>query len=94
MIFMVGKWKYIKTSIALLLVSIPAPACAQSCPICITAVEASKATFIAGLRSGILILIFPPLLICLSLAFTVYRRDQAFSDLEKDTQANDLQKFS
>jgi hypothetical protein len=51
---------------------------AQSCSLCYTQAAASTARFIQALRSGILILMVPPML--MSIAFTVvaYRRRNEF----------------
>jgi hypothetical protein len=61
---------------------------AQSCPLCINSVAASKPSFIAGLRHGILILLFPPLAICLSIGMMSYQRRNQFN--EDDPGVNDL----
>jgi hypothetical protein len=65
-----------------------AAAFAQSCPLCINNVAASKPSFIAGLRHGILILLFPPLAICLSIGMMSYQRRNQFN--EDDPGVNDL----
>jgi len=53
---------------------------AQSCPLCVNNVAASKPEFIIGLRHGILILLFPPLAICLSIGWMTYRRRNLYND--------------
>ena len=57
-----------------------ASAVAQSCPLCVNNVAASKPEFIIGLRHGILILLFPPLAICLSIGWMTYRRRNLYND--------------
>jgi hypothetical protein len=59
---------------------------AQLCPLCVNNVAASKPSFIAGLRHGILILMFPPLAICLSIGWMTYRRRNRFN--ENDPEVN------
>jgi hypothetical protein len=61
---------------------------AQSCPLCINNVAASKPSFIAGLRHGILILLFPPLAICLSFGMMMYQRRDRYN--EDEPGVNDL----
>ena len=71
----------------LVIVALGASASAQSCPICITIAEAAKTTFIEGLRSGILILLFPPLMICLGFVLLVYKRRNSF---DKNAEGENL----
>lgn len=47
---------------------------AQSCPLCYQAAAASPHRFIQALRSGILILIFPPVLIFTGISVMAYRK--------------------
>jgi hypothetical protein len=61
------------------LVSLKVPAFAQSCALCYNNVAASKPTFIAGLRHGILILLFPPLAICLSIGLISYKKRNRYN---------------
>ena len=51
---------------------------AQSCPICITAVEASKGSFIEAMRQGILLLVVPPLTLFALIGVAAYRRRNRF----------------
>jgi len=59
---------------------------AQACPLCINNVAASKPEFISGLRHGILILLFPPLAICLSIGMMTYRRRNHYNDQSGEEQ--------
>lgn len=52
---------------------------AQACPLCVNNVAASKPSFITGLRHGILILLFPPLAICISIGLMTYRRRNQYN---------------
>jgi len=61
---------------------------AQLCPLCVNNVAASKPSFIAGLRHGILILLFPPLAICLSIGMMCYQRRNQYN--EDESGVNDL----
>lgn len=51
---------------------------AQNCALCYTQAAGSGSRMIAGLKSGILILIFPPMMICTGLMVTAYRRRNRF----------------
>jgi hypothetical protein len=61
---------------------------AQACPLCVNNVAASKPSFIAGLRHGILILLFPPLAICLSIGMMTYKRRHHYN--QNDSRADEL----
>jgi hypothetical protein len=56
----------------------PALAWGQGCPLCYTAAAAAKAGGIQALRSGILILMIPPMLIFATLSVVAIRRRNAF----------------
>ncbi len=60
------------------LLFVPLTLFAQSCSLCYTQAAASTARFIQALRSGILILMVPPM--CLSIAITLiaYKRRNQF----------------
>ena len=52
----------------------PTAAFSQSCALCYTQAASSGSRMIQALRSGILILIAPPTLVCVGLVFVCYRR--------------------
>jgi hypothetical protein len=56
----------------------PALAFAQSCALCYSQAAGSGARLIQALRSGILILVFPPMLICIGIAVMAYRKRNQF----------------
>jgi hypothetical protein len=58
----------------------PALAFAQSCALCYSQAAGSGARLIQALRSGILILVFPPMLICIGLAIMAYRKRNQFDE--------------
>lgn len=58
----------------------PALAFAQNCALCYSQAAGSGARLIQALRSGILILVFPPMLICIGLAFMAYRKRNQFNE--------------
>jgi hypothetical protein len=58
----------------------PALASAQSCALCYSQAAGSGSRLIQALRSGILILVFPPMLICIGLAVMAYRKRNQFHE--------------
>ncbi len=69
-------WGFL-TVIVLLL---PVGAWAQSCALCYTQAASATARFIAALRSGILILIIPPMLMSIGITVLAYRKRNQFKD--------------
>jgi hypothetical protein len=51
---------------------------AQSCPFCYTQAAASSSQFLHALRSGILILVIPPMLMSIGFGVMAYRRRNSF----------------
>ncbi|HEY1462104.1 MAG TPA: hypothetical protein VGF44_01645 [Terriglobales bacterium] len=63
---------------------------AQGCALCYTQAASASGRFIHALRSGIFVLVFPPLLISLGLATAAYRkRNQFQEDISEETNARD-----
>lgn len=58
----------------------PALTWAQSCALCYTQAAGSGARMIAALRSGILILVIPPMLICVGITWMAYKKRNQFND--------------
>jgi|SRR5580658_10034761 hypothetical protein len=58
----------------------PALTFAQSCALCYSQAAGSGSRLIQALRSGILILVFPPMLICVVLAVMTYRKRNRFNE--------------
>jgi hypothetical protein len=58
----------------------PALASAQSCALCYSQAAGSGSRLIQALRSGILILVFPPMLISIGLAIMAYRKRNHFNE--------------
>lgn len=65
-------------SIGFLMLLIAAPALAQSCPLCYTQAASSGARFIAALRSGILVLIVPPMFMSVGITWLAYHKRNQF----------------
>jgi hypothetical protein len=62
----------------LLLLLLATPLAAQNCALCYTQAAGSGSKLKQGLRTGILILIFPPMMICTGLIVTSYKRRNRF----------------
>jgi len=68
---------------------LPGLAWAQGCALCYTQAAGSGSRIIQALKSGILILIIPPMLICLGITWMAYKKRNDFN--EDDARAeNDL----
>jgi hypothetical protein len=72
-----------------LLAGLAVPAFSQSCPLCYTQAAASGARFIAALRSGIIVLIVPPMFMSVGITWLAYRKRNQFRQLKED----DVQQF-
>ncbi|MBZ5701648.1 MAG: hypothetical protein LAN84_07350 [Acidobacteriia bacterium] len=57
----------------------PALAFAQNCALCYTQAAGAGPRLIQALRSGILILVFPPMAICIAIAVAAYRKRNRFN---------------
>lgn len=64
---------------ALLILARPAALYAQSCAMCYQSAAASGSRSIHALKVGILILMFPPLLITAGVCFLAYRKRDQFN---------------
>ena len=58
---------------------VPSVAFAQNCALCYTQAAASS-RLIEALRSGILILVIPPMLICVGITVMAYRKRNQFNE--------------
>jgi hypothetical protein len=66
------------------------PAWGQSCALCYTQAALAGPRLVQALRSGILVLIFPPMVICIALTVMSYRKRNCFSCQDPDRSASDL----
>ncbi|MBZ5528807.1 MAG: hypothetical protein LAN71_13015 [Acidobacteriia bacterium] len=68
-------------SLALLgLLLAPAMAPAQNCALCYTQAAGAGERVIQALRSGILVLVFPPMAICIGITIAAYRKRNRFNE--------------
>lgn len=58
----------------------PAATWAQGCALCYTQAAGSGSRVIAALKSGILILVIPPMLICLGITWMAYKKRNQFNE--------------
>jgi ABC-type Fe3+ transport system permease subunit len=58
----------------------PVITCAQGCALCYTQAAGSGSRMIAALRSGILILAIPPMVICIGITWMAYKKRNQFND--------------
>ncbi|MBI4165306.1 MAG: hypothetical protein HY508_06175 [Acidobacteria bacterium] len=72
----VGKWLATGIAVALALV-VPVAAWAQGCAMCYTSASAAKKAGMEALRNGVLVLLFPPLLIFAAILWHTFHRRSA-----------------
>ena len=58
----------------------PSVAFAQNCALCYTQAAGAGARIVQALRSGIVILVLPPMLICVGLAVMTYKKRNTFNE--------------
>lgn len=61
-----------------LMVLAPLPAFSQNCALCYTQASSAGARFIEGLRSGIIVLIIPPMFMSVGITILAYRKRNQF----------------
>jgi hypothetical protein len=64
----------------LALFAMPSLVLAQNCALCYTQAAGAGARLIEALRSGILILVIPPMLICIGITVMAYRKRNQFNE--------------
>ena len=72
--------KPVLVGLAFLLLILPQNVCAQGCAMCYQSAASSGARLIHALKSGIVILIIPPLVMTSAFARLVYRRRNLFNE--------------
>jgi len=66
------------------------PAHAQSCALCYTQAASAGQRIIEGLRSGILVLIFPPMFICIAITVMAYKKRNKYHTVRQPDANDDL----
>jgi hypothetical protein len=69
-----------RTTALITALAVPALSYAQSCVLCHTQAAGAGSRMIAALKSGILILVAPPMLICLGIAWMAYKKRNQFNE--------------
>jgi hypothetical protein len=68
-----------RTALALAVFACSAAASAQTCALCYTQVASSGSRIIQGLRSGILVLVIPPMFMSIGITVLAYRKRNQFN---------------
>jgi hypothetical protein len=88
----IQQWKpirYAKPVIAgLFVLATNAVGYAQSCALCYTQAAASSHRFIQGLRTGILVLIIPPMFMALGITVLAYKKRNRTNDRQESDHSN------
>lgn len=80
-----GAGTFKRSLMALVALLSPSALYAQSCPLCYQAAAASGPKFIHALKEGILIMLFPPLLIMSGIFYVAYRKRNEFNGSDSVT---------
>ena len=87
---MIPKKYWVGTALLLFVLLMPHALLAQSCALCYTQAAGAGSKFIQGLRSGILILIFPPMAISVAITGITWKRRNRFNEEPKEQTPSDL----
>jgi hypothetical protein len=66
------------SSLVLAVLALPSIAAAQGCALCVTQAAQGGHRFIDALRSGILVLVFPPMAISIAIIYISWRKRNQF----------------
>jgi hypothetical protein len=58
----------------------PSMVFAQNCALCYTQAAGAGSRMIAALKSGILVLVIPPMLICIGITWMAYKKRNQFNE--------------
>jgi hypothetical protein len=78
-----------KTALVCALVLASNAAYAQSCALCYTQAAGAGHRFIQGLRTGILVLIVPPMFMSVGITVLAYRKRNRTNDKKAENSANE-----
>jgi hypothetical protein len=68
--------------VGLAMLTLPLPAFSQNCALCYTQAASAGARMIQALRSGILVLIVPPMFMWVAVTVIVYRKRNQFRQVD------------
>lgn len=80
----------IRTFLPIAIVALSLTASAQSCALCYTQAAGAGPRVIQALKSGILVLIFPPMLICTGLIIAGYCKRNTYGSAANNREGNNL----
>jgi hypothetical protein len=82
------RFRWLSLVVALLLLA-SLPAFSQGCALCYTQAASSGARVIAALRSGILVLVVPPMFMCAGITVVAYRKRNQFHDTDARQESDE-----
>lgn len=85
------RWQFRNALITLAVVGVvllPSAAFSQSCSLCYTQAASATQRFIQALRSGILILIIPPMFLSIGVMVMCYRKRNRFHEQDNTSQSD------
>jgi hypothetical protein len=74
--------------LGLAILTLPPPAFSQNCALCYTQAASAGARMIQALRSGILVLIVPPMFMWVAVTVVVYRKRNQFRQVDYTTESD------
>ena len=74
--------------VGLTMLAAPLPAFSQGCALCYTQAASAGTKFIQALRSGILVLIIPPMFMSVGITVMAYRKRNQFKQSDKESDRN------
>jgi hypothetical protein len=77
------------TLLSLIMLATPASAFSQSCALCYTQAASATSRLIAALRSGILVLVVPPMFMSVGITVLAYKKRNQFKQDNHPTDANE-----
>jgi hypothetical protein len=74
----------------MVLLTTPLPAFSQSCALCYTQAASATSRFIEALRSGILILVIPPMFMSVGITVLAYRKRNQFRNVNHSEESDGI----
>ncbi|HZR57807.1 MAG TPA: hypothetical protein VFA74_13110 [Terriglobales bacterium] len=75
--------------VVLVMLAVPVPAFSQSCALCYTQAASAGARLIAALRSGILVLVIPPMFMSVGITVLAYKKRNQFKQDDDTLKSNE-----
>jgi hypothetical protein len=80
--------QFVLVLVAVVFLAIPLPAFSQSCYLCYTQAASGTTKLIQALRSGILVLMLPPLFLSAGITYLAYRKRNQFKSSDNLHESN------